>query len=756
MRGGIPNSVSPNMVSIAAPLRRRRLGALHMLIEGASQAMRRAFGNALVLNYYRQQADSVEANMAISVRAAIAAAAGQMDSSSDSPIGFSAAVVTDNVLHVFHLQPALTCFVRNERVTMLPDRLPGPAAGGVGRVDRAVEHYSTTLESTDMVALLNSRAISALSKAELAGALRRRNLNTAVQQLVLLLARRGILDCDVLVLHNPMSSPLLATPPPPNRISVPTWSRPPIVENPAAIIGDQDPIETLLSDEDRTAAQDARAQRILPVRRTKNFAQTGGAAAAPTAMGPVRSVAALARRTLLGEPDPIPIGESYVSAAGERQLAGDLGDTAAGGPGRESFDPIASPSLGPDRLIRGRRRGRTRLGLGAMIFGLGAVLLLVVIALTGLREPAAAPSAESPFTPLTPTATLAVDGAAAGRSYTRAQEILLNAQGQSDDGQALVLLLEAENQARQALESGAAEADVDTLMASIKAEQDRRNRVYRLATSEILAELGSDIGSVAGGQLDFFAGVYYVLNAAGNQLIEIAEPGEPLVTQLVDSLISPGRLTALVARPLGLLVISDRGVLLSVEPEANPSNLVLSDPPAWGRIGDADNFQNNLYRLAPENGQIYRYTPTALGYELEATQFLEQEDDISNAIDMTIDGDVYLLISNNSIRRYRVGQQVAFEPTGLDKPLTDATHIYTDQRLDSLYVVDAAFQRIVELDKRAGREGQFLRQFLYTGADDFFADIRGIWVDEAAGTMAVLGPDSLRRFVLPPIDELSG
>ena len=47
----------------------------------------------------------------------------------------------------------------------------------------------------------------------------------------------------------------------------------------------------------------------------------------------------------------------------------------------------------------------------------------------------------------------------------------------------------------------------------------------------------------------------------------------------------------------------------------------------------------------------------------------------------------------------------------------------------------------------------FLRQFLFRGADDFFAEVRGFWVQEAEGRLLVLGADSLRQFVLPRLPD---
>ncbi len=750
LRGGIPSNVASNAVSINPPLRRSRFGSMHLLVEGANAQVRQAFGNALVSGYYRQTGDSVAANMTLAIRAALAVAEDRVRFSGDNRLGFTVAVAADDSLHLFQLSPTLACFFRNNEVLKLPAAGIDPA---FGRIDRGVEHYSTEFEPGDVLILLDSHAGGSLTRTELATLLRRRSPSASAQQLALLLARRGVLDCDVLVLQDPVMAPIPNSDDGPARISVPVWRRPPIAERGPGSEGEGDPLEAFLQDEERGAIIDARAGRRLNAQPTRGSGAAESISQSGT--GSLQAAWSKIQRALLGEPDPIAIDGSYVEGIPRPAGSGEVGRAEPGAPGsgdRKHPEPRSRRfgDLGGDSISRSRPQSR-RLGLGAAILVVAVALLLLVLALVGLRPPAAESEGGGPFVPLAATTAPPVQTAAAAQAFARAQEILADAIGQSDDGQSLVLALEAENQARLARELGTSAADVDSLLAQIEAEQDRRNHVYRVATSQVLGEFGTDIGYATGNQLEVLGGTYFVLDVTANRLIEISEPGKPQTTQLDGTPLSGRPISALVARPLGLQAISRDGVILSIEGDGGRANLVLIDRPAWGEMADADNFQNNLYRLQPNENQIYKYTPTTLGYELDPVPFLEQAVDIGGALDMAIDGDVYLLLADNQIQRYRVGQQVLFDVSDLDKPLTDPILIYTDQRLESLYVIDAAFARVVELDKRPGREGEFIRQFLYTGSDNFFADVRGLWVDEAAGIMVVLGADSLREFRLPAL-----
>ena len=171
-----------------------------------------------------------------------------------------------------------------------------------------------------------------------------------------------------------------------------------------------------------------------------------------------------------------------------------------------------------------------------------------------------------------------------------------------------------------------------------------------------------------------------------------------------------------------------------------------------------DNFNNNLYVLDPGANTIFKYQWTAGGYELGPTSYLDPRDeiDISDAIDFAIDGDIYVLFDDGSIRKLSGGSEVGFSISGLEGEALRATRIFTDVDSESLYLADRANKRIVEIDKRDGTAGAFVRQFKYAGSDDFFGDIRGLWASEIDGRLIVLGKDKLRQFVLPRLANGAG
>ena len=112
------------------------------------------------------------------------------------------------------------------------------------------------------------------------------------------------------------------------------------------------------------------------------------------------------------------------------------------------------------------------------------------------------------------------------------------------------------------------------------------------------------------------------------------------------------------------------------------------------------------------------------------------------------------MLNDSEIKRYRAGKEIGFRVNGLDRPFQNISQIFTNSDLTSLYLVDQGNQRIVEIDKRSNKMGDFVRQFKFRGSgEEFFEDIRDIWVSESEGRLLVLGKNSLRQFVLPKLND---
>jgi sugar lactone lactonase YvrE len=132
-------------------------------------------------------------------------------------------------------------------------------------------------------------------------------------------------------------------------------------------------------------------------------------------------------------------------------------------------------------------------------------------------------------------------------------------------------------------------------------------------------------------------------------------------------------------------------------------------------------YAGNLYVLDPRDNQVWRYYPTASGYDSERKGILEPTT-LKDSVALSIDGDVYLLETSGRIRKFSAGREVPFAQDGLDRPLLNATALHASRANKWIYVADAGNRRIVAFDK----EGHYQRQFTV----EAYGAPRALFVDE--------------------------
>lgn len=164
----------------------------------------------------------------------------------------------------------------------------------------------------------------------------------------------------------------------------------------------------------------------------------------------------------------------------------------------------------------------------------------------------------------------------------------------------------------------------------------------------------------------------------------------------------------------------------------------VSDASKWTDLRAASSFGGNVYLLDGKANQIYKYTPSGSGFADASTPYFpaNSQVDFSNAVDMAIDGDIWVLNKDGSVLRYRAGTFIPFELTDLDIPLKNPTAIHTAPEVDSIYIADGGNQRIVEFDKN----GKFVRQFKpYAEKGDVFKNLKDFYVNEAKRKLYFIG-----------------
>lgn len=147
------------------------------------------------------------------------------------------------------------------------------------------------------------------------------------------------------------------------------------------------------------------------------------------------------------------------------------------------------------------------------------------------------------------------------------------------------------------------------------------------------------------------------------------------------------------------LVLTDSGIK-RVARDGTTDTLLENDS-EWGDIVKIAIFSGNLYLLTSQ-GQVWRYTDTGITF---ANKALWSRESAGSSKDLAIDGFVWIL--GSGIKRFSRGIPENFQIKNLETPINSAKAIYTDEELDSVYVLDGG--RIVEIDKTSG---EFRKEYL--------------------------------------------
>jgi len=153
----------------------------------------------------------------------------------------------------------------------------------------------------------------------------------------------------------------------------------------------------------------------------------------------------------------------------------------------------------------------------------------------------------------------------------------------------------------------------------------------------------------------------------------------------------------------------------------------------WPEATSISSYFNNLYLLVPNDNQIYKYALLANGYSNKTNYINDNSNvDLSNAIDIAIDGSIYILKKDGCVLQYLAGNLVDFEISGIppqefdtadaeEGKLLSPTKIITNADIDEIYILDPGARRIVVFDKL----GDYVTQYI----SNKFTDLKDFWVD---------------------------
>lgn len=155
-------------------------------------------------------------------------------------------------------------------------------------------------------------------------------------------------------------------------------------------------------------------------------------------------------------------------------------------------------------------------------------------------------------------------------------------------------------------------------------------------------------------------------------------------------------------------------------------------------------YSNRVFILDPEGNQVWRYTRRRDAFD--AAQAYATGADLKNAVDLAIDGNIYVLGVDGYITKLFQGNKEDFpvkkQPV---KGISSAKSIYTEADMSQIYVLEPSESRVLVYvkDDRTGG-AVYTGQYIF----DDLKDIKDFYVDKNTNTMYVLTEKEVYRTTL--------
>ena len=313
-----------------------------------------------------------------------------------------------------------------------------------------------------------------------------------------------------------------------------------------------------------------------------------------------------------------------------------------------------------------------------------------------------------------------------------------------------------------------------SLQRRIEHRLDEVNTVERLFHFWQLAELSEPVDTPAGsGRIVIHDKDMFLLNRGSDRAYKLTlnDAGDALEPQDTDPVlverdelrggIQVGQLIDIAWVEAGgqrslstFMALESNGSLLAYDPQQGIDVLPVADSDKWLGPVAIGGYFGNLYVLDPLQSRILKYVPVDNAYTSPPSDYLDPRlgIDLTGAVDLAIDGNMYVLFADGTVKKFYDGAEQPFTLSGLPDAMRSPTTLFVsgEQKPDApgyLYVSDSGNERVLQFDKN----GTYIRQFMTQSDATQFRGLRGIYVDEEQRRMVVLSGRTLWLTDIPAL-----
>jgi len=281
--------------------------------------------------------------------------------------------------------------------------------------------------------------------------------------------------------------------------------------------------------------------------------------------------------------------------------------------------------------------------------------------------------------------------------------------------------------AKEEVKSEKAGKQMEQLLSEVERELEQVGGVYKIDSAELFLDLTLIKEDFEGVDWDSSEGNLLVLDNDSNTVLEIG------VEDKKSAVVAGGEKIAnafqIGASEDKAFVVKDDNLLVVNTGKGSVSDDKKGED--WGEINSIIGFSENAYLLDSDKNAIWKYAKSGAGVA-DSVNYLENEGvGLRGAVDMAIDGMVWVLFKNGNIYKFVRGKRDNFLLTGLDEEFDNPEKIFTDAESDNIYVLDRMKTRIVAVDKETG---EYRSQYLWPG----ISGAKDLFVSEEQGKLLML------------------
>jgi sugar lactone lactonase YvrE/uncharacterized protein (UPF0333 family) len=339
------------------------------------------------------------------------------------------------------------------------------------------------------------------------------------------------------------------------------------------------------------------------------------------------------------------------------------------------------------------------------------------------------------------------------RQNVSAQETAWNAaydQAKAAVGRAEGEAVYSEDRARETLASALSAANnldagtasrKDAIAKLIAQTSDLKKKLQRIQDVGSPAQLFALPDGIADGALSspiLFQNKIIFLDRADKQLVAV----DP-TTKEAKKIDLPPNTAAPVAIGAGkssvIIALEDKTLLAATIDDGKVAKATIGSSGIQA-VTDAVTYTGSrLYVLDAPSQQIWKFTSASGAFGNGAKYLQATNSNLTNAVSLAIDSNVYVLSSDGKIARFMSGGQDGFALTTIDPPLTSANQIWTDPDSNVVAITDQNGKRVLVFTKDGKLMGQYTSS-AFKGPVDLTGDpkTKNLYVADSSNKIFVL------------------